>query len=96
MNLLLLGALIIRGFNYFFCKTPREYAENTAPWALNYGMAYPAPLLVFVIVLEYSTISPLILLFGTFYFCMTYFVYKYQFLYGKLHSILFIKHSYTY
>ncbi|KAI8889509.1 DUF221-domain-containing protein, partial [Backusella circina FSU 941] len=81
LNLLLLGALIIRGFNYLFCKTPREYAENTAPWSLNYGMAYPAPLLVFVIVLEYSTISPLILLFGTFYFCMTYFVYKYQFLY---------------
>ncbi|KAG0947779.1 hypothetical protein G6F32_006052 [Rhizopus arrhizus] len=82
MNLLLLGSLIVRGFNHtFFCKTPREHAENRTPWSFNYGIGYPVPLLIFVVVLEYSCISPLILLFGTIYFCFTFFVYKYQFLY---------------
>ncbi|GAN04213.1 DUF221-domain-containing protein [Mucor ambiguus] len=61
--------------------TPREYAENRAPWAFNYGIGYPVPLLVFAIVFEYSLICPIILLFGTVYFCFTYVVYKYQFLY---------------
>ncbi|CAO0792237.1 unnamed protein product [Mucor circinelloides] len=82
LNLLLLGAIIVRGFNHLFiCSTPREYAENRAPWAFNYGIGYPAPLLVFAIVFEYSLICPLVLLFGTVYFCFTYVVYKYQFLY---------------
>ncbi|KAI9482660.1 MAG: hypothetical protein EXX96DRAFT_555188 [Benjaminiella poitrasii] len=82
LNLLLLGAIIIRGFNYIFlCKTPREHAQNRAPWSFNYGIGYPAPLLVFAIVFEYSLICPLILLFGTVYFCFTFIVYKYQFLY---------------
>ncbi|KAG1464698.1 hypothetical protein G6F56_005028 [Rhizopus delemar] len=52
-----------------------------APWSFNYGTSYPVPLLIFVVVLEYSCISPLILLFGTLYFSFTYFVYKYQLLY---------------
>ncbi|KAI7906249.1 uncharacterized protein BX663DRAFT_540836 [Cokeromyces recurvatus] len=82
LNLLLLGAIIIRGFNHLFiCKTPRQHAENRAPWAFNYGIGYPVPLLVFAIVFEYSLISPLVLLFGTVYFCFTFVVYKYQFLY---------------
>ncbi|KAG2219900.1 hypothetical protein INT45_008537 [Circinella minor] len=61
--------------------TPRDYATNRAPWSFNYGTGYPPPLLIFIIVLEYSTISPIVLLFGTIYFCITYMVYKYQFLY---------------
>ncbi|KAI8985049.1 hypothetical protein BDB01DRAFT_850116 [Pilobolus umbonatus] len=82
LNLLLLGALIVRGFHHVTsCRTPRQHAENRAPWAFNYGIGYPIPLLIFIVVLEYSTISPLMLLFGTFYFCITYVVYKYQFLY---------------
>ncbi|ORE03576.1 DUF221-domain-containing protein [Rhizopus microsporus var. microsporus] len=82
MNLLLLGALIVRGFYHaFICKTPRDHAENRAPWSFNYGTGYPVPLLVFIIVLEYSCISPIIMVFGAIYFCFTYVVYKYQFLY---------------
>lgn len=82
LNMLLLGAIIVRGFKHLFiCSTPREHAENRAPWAFNYGIGYPAPLLVFAIVFEYSLICPLVLLFGTLYFCITYIVYKYQFLY---------------
>ncbi|KAG2228857.1 hypothetical protein BDF21DRAFT_422864 [Thamnidium elegans] len=82
LNILLLGSIIIRGFYHLFiCSTPREHAENRAPWAFNYGIGYPAPLLIFTIVFEYSLINPVILLFGTVYFCFTYVVYKYQFLY---------------
>ncbi|KAI9270957.1 hypothetical protein EDC94DRAFT_534451 [Helicostylum pulchrum] len=82
LNILLLGSVIVRGFYHLFiCSTPREHAENRAPWAFNYGIGYPAPLLIFTIVFEYSLINPVILLFGTVYFCFTYVVYKYQFLY---------------
>ncbi|KAI9019502.1 hypothetical protein CLU79DRAFT_836505 [Phycomyces nitens] len=82
LNLLLLGPLIVRGFKEFFiCKSPREYARNRVPSSFNYGVQFPAPLLIFIIVLVYSTISPLILVFGTVYFAITYFVYKYRFLY---------------
>ncbi|KAI9256616.1 hypothetical protein BDA99DRAFT_516906 [Phascolomyces articulosus] len=82
LSLLMFGSLIIRGYTHLFCcKTPRDYATNRAPWSFNYGTGYPPPLLIFIIVLEYSTISPIILLFGTVYFCITYIVYKYQFLY---------------
>lgn len=38
---------------------------------------------MFVVILVYSTISPLILVFGVIYFAMSYLVCKYQLLYGK-------------
>ncbi|KAI8581589.1 hypothetical protein K450DRAFT_232048 [Umbelopsis ramanniana AG] len=82
LELLLIGSIFVRGFNYLFlCKTPRDYAEARAPPTFSYGWSYPNSLLVFVIVMVYSTISPLILLFGMTYFGLQYFVYKYQFLY---------------
>ncbi|GAA5799830.1 hypothetical protein HPULCUR_005249 [Helicostylum pulchrum] len=53
LNILLLGSVIVRGFYHLFiCSTPREHAENRAPWAFNYGIGYPAPLLIFTIVFE--------------------------------------------
>ncbi|CAO3588215.1 unnamed protein product [Absidia cylindrospora] len=82
LNLLLLGSLIVRGFSiYFLAKTPREHANARAPDSFNYGAGYPAPLLIFIIVLVYSTVAPIILIFGSLYFAITYVVYKYQFLY---------------
>ncbi|KAG0190793.1 hypothetical protein DFQ28_001517 [Apophysomyces sp. BC1034] len=97
LNLLLLGALIVRGVGNALCKTPRDYAENQSPSAFNYGMEFPSLLIVFIIVLEYSTISPLILVFGTIYFCITYVVYKYQLLYGnqKLVGYRSITHAFS-
>lgn len=84
LNLLLLGSLIVRGFSiYFLANTPRSHANARSPDAFNYGSSYPQPLLIFIIVLEYATISPIICVFGTLYFIMAYIVYKYQFLYGK-------------
>ncbi|KAI8344019.1 hypothetical protein BC941DRAFT_497389 [Chlamydoabsidia padenii] len=82
LNLLLLGSLIVRGFSiYFLAKTPRNHANARSPDAFNYGSSYPQPLLIFIIVLEYSTIAPAICVFGTLYFVMAYIVFKYQFLY---------------
>ncbi|ORX48148.1 DUF221-domain-containing protein [Piromyces finnis] len=65
------------------CQTPREYSNASDPViiSLNYGYHYTIPLLIFVIALTYSCISPLILIFGCFYFIIAYIVYKYQFLY---------------
>lgn len=84
LNLLLLGSLIVRGFSiYVLAKTPREHGSARSPGAFNYGTGYAAPLLIFIIVLEYSTIAPIILVFGALYFGITYVVYKYQFLYGR-------------
>jgi hypothetical protein len=53
-----------------------------APAMYNYGWGYPMPVFIFIIVLIYSTMSPLILVFGTIYFCLAYLVLKYQLLYG--------------
>lgn len=89
LKLLSLGSLIVRGFSvWFYAKTPREHATARSPEAFNYGSGYPQPLLIFIIVLVYSTISPIILVFGTLYFAITYVVYKYQFLYGKRTAFL--------
>lgn len=49
---------------------------------LNYGTVYPQALLVFIITLMYSVVSPLILPFGAIYFGMGYLVYKYKLLFG--------------
>lgn len=65
------------------CKTPRDFSDASDPLiiSLNYGYHYTIPLLIFVIVLTYSCISPLILIFGCIYFIVAYIIYKYQFLY---------------
>ncbi|ORX83949.1 DUF221-domain-containing protein [Anaeromyces robustus] len=72
---------ILRFFK--FCKTPREFSNASDPVniSLNYGYHYTIPLLIFVIVLTYCCISPLILIFGLIYFIAAYIIYKYQFLY---------------
>lgn len=54
---------------------------------LNYGTVYPQALLVFVITLIYSVVSPLILPFGAIYFGMGYLVYKYKLLFGATSSL---------
>lgn len=45
-------------------------------------MFLPQPILVLIICLSYSVMKPLILVAGLVYFCVGYFVYKYQLLYG--------------
>ncbi|KAJ2964731.1 hypothetical protein NQZ79_g257 [Umbelopsis isabellina] len=86
IQLLQIGPVIVQLFRrWFLCKTPRDYAEVLAPVMYNYGWGYPMPVFIFIIVLIYSTMSPLILVFGTIYFCLAYLVLKYQFLYVYFH-----------
>jgi len=86
IQLLQIGPVIVQLFRrWFLCKTPRDYAEVLAPAMYNYGWGYPMPVFIFIIVLIYSTMSPLILVFGTVYFCLAYLVIKYQLLYVYFH-----------
>jgi len=72
-------------FQGFFSKTPRDYAEARAPPELPYGVVYSNATLAFVIILIYSCIKPLILVFGVIYFAVGYLVFKYQLLYVYFH-----------
>ncbi|CAO3591073.1 unnamed protein product [Absidia cylindrospora] len=86
IQLLQIGPVIMQTFHRtFISKSPRDYAEVLAPRMYNYGWGYPMPVFLFVVLLVYSTITPLILVFGTFYFCLAYLVVKYQLLYVYFH-----------
>ncbi|CAO3656691.1 unnamed protein product [Mucor hiemalis] len=87
IQLLQIGPILVQQFyRTFLCKTPRDYAEVFAPRLYNFGWGYPVPVFMFVVILVYSTISPLILVFGVVYFAMSYLVCKYQLLYVYFHS----------
>ncbi len=66
----------------FFSKTPRDYATATAPPFMDYGEELPPIVLIFVIILVYSSLTPIITLFGAIYFFLGYICYKYLLLYG--------------
>ncbi|KAG0775524.1 hypothetical protein G6F17_010275 [Rhizopus arrhizus] len=87
IQLLQIGPILVQKFYcLFLCKTPRDFAEVYVPRMYNFGWGYPIPVFIFVVVLVYSTISPLILVFGVIYFALTYLVCKYQLLYVFFHS----------
>ncbi|ORX83827.1 DUF221-domain-containing protein [Anaeromyces robustus] len=73
-------------FLYWFqkkmCKTPRDYYElkNTTIYA-DYCYIVPPALVIIVITLVYSIISPLILIAGFLFCIIGYFAYKYEILY---------------
>ncbi|KAF9208359.1 hypothetical protein BGZ49_009051 [Haplosporangium sp. Z 27] len=81
LQLLELGDVFTLIFRSFLAKTPRDYAEARAPPMLDQGVVYSQATLTFVIVVIYSCIKPLVLLFGMIYFVLAYLVYKYQLLY---------------
>lgn len=84
LQLLNLGVIIPHFFlRLFVTRTPRDFAELNAPPMINYGVVYPQSILIFTIVLLYSVVQPLILIFGAIYFGMAYVVYKYKLLFGK-------------
>ncbi|KAI8330473.1 hypothetical protein BC941DRAFT_440604 [Chlamydoabsidia padenii] len=86
IQLLQIGPVILQTFHRtFISKSPRDYAEVLAPRMYNYGWGYPMPVFLFVVLLVYSTTTPLILVFGTFYYCLSYLVVKYQLLYVYFH-----------
>ncbi|KAF9097994.1 hypothetical protein BGX23_007321 [Mortierella sp. AD031] len=81
IQLLLIGNVFKQSFHGFLSRTPRDYAETRAPPDQNVGVVYANATLAFVIVLIYSCMKPIILLFGLLYFALGYVVYKYQVLY---------------
>ncbi|XP_057763944.1 CSC1-like protein ERD4 [Salvia miltiorrhiza] len=52
----------------YLCKTEDEVREAWAPGDLKYGTRFPNDMLILTIVLCYSVIAPIILLFGVLYF----------------------------
>ncbi|KAF7977536.1 hypothetical protein HWV62_3310 [Athelia sp. TMB] len=82
VQLLNLGTIIPRIImRMFFTRTPRDFAELNAPPMINYGVVYPQAILVWTIVMLYSVVQPLIVIFGAIYFGMAYMVYKYKLLF---------------
>lgn len=66
-------------------RSARDYLELNKPCSINYGILLPNALLIFIICLVYSNLSPRILIFGTVYFFLGYFVQKYQCIYSMVH-----------
>ncbi|KAF9965176.1 hypothetical protein BGZ70_005292 [Mortierella alpina] len=85
LQLLQFGDVIEQTFRGALSKTPRDYAEARAPPEMHDGVVYANATLSFVIVLIYSCIKPLILVFGSVYFAIGYVVFKYQLLYVFFH-----------
>jgi calcium permeable stress-gated cation channel len=84
LQLLNLGVVIPHLFlRVFVTRTPRDFAELNAPPMINYGVVYPQAILIFTIIILYSVVQPLILIFGAIYFGVAYIVYKYKLLFGK-------------
>jgi len=48
---------------------------------INYGVVYPQSILMFTIIMLYSVVQPLIVIFGALYFGVAYVVYKYKLLF---------------
>ncbi|KAG0317019.1 hypothetical protein BGZ99_006549 [Dissophora globulifera] len=85
LQLLQIGEVIDQVVHGILSKTPRDYAEARAPPELHHGVVYANATLAMVIVLIYSCLKPLILVFGVIYFSLGYLVFKYQLLYVLFH-----------
>ncbi|GAM17713.1 hypothetical protein SAMD00019534_008880 [Acytostelium subglobosum LB1] len=78
-NLLRIFPLIIMFIKLkFFAKTPRKIARVHHQGGFGYATSYAIDLLYFQILLAYSTMTPFILIVGTWYFGLSYLVAKYN------------------
>jgi len=73
-------------------RMPLAVSENEkedilAPGGVDYGWQLPYHLLIFVIVLSYAVVQPVILPFGMAFFAIGYFVWKHQYLYVYIPSV---------
>ncbi|KAJ3290220.1 hypothetical protein HK104_006910 [Borealophlyctis nickersoniae] len=76
------GVLILMFFGRYLMKTPREFHELSMFTSyVDYGVLYPIHVIIFVIVICYSTMAPLVLLPGAVYFAMGWLVYRNQLLF---------------
>ncbi|KND05124.1 uncharacterized protein SPPG_00794 [Spizellomyces punctatus DAOM BR117] len=82
LELLRPGIMVLMFLGRWLIKTPREFHELSIYSSyLNYGMLYPMHVLIFIIVICYSIIAPLILLPGAIYFALGWVVYRNQLLF---------------
>jgi hypothetical protein len=65
----------------FLAKSPREVRDAENPGGFNYPQYYVNHLLVFTILLTYSTLAPFIMIFGLIYFCLAFLSNKYNLMY---------------
>ncbi|KAJ9053241.1 hypothetical protein DSO57_1026187 [Entomophthora muscae] len=85
MELLCLGCpLVLSLISWSFPNTPRERQRMERTWAFPYYYYIPNHLLIFVIVLTYSTVNPIMIPVGGLYFLCTYFIFKNQFVYSYI------------
>ncbi|CAG8632313.1 14778_t:CDS:10 [Funneliformis caledonium] len=68
-----------------FANTPRDFAEGSTPPLMDYGQELAPIVLVFILVLVYSSLTPIILFFGIIYFFFGYICFKYLLLYVYFH-----------
>ena len=87
-RLLEFGTVALYPFYLMSAKTPRDYAEMSAPPIFSYGFYLPQTMLIFIVCVMYSVLpsSWLIQLFGLVYFLIGGFIYKYQLLYAMDHQ----------
>ncbi|KAE8152417.1 glycogen debranching enzyme [Aspergillus avenaceus] len=87
-RLLEFGSVAMYPINVFKARTPRDYAELSAPPTFSYGYSIPQTILILIICVVYSVFpsSWLICLFGLVYFTIGNFIYKYQLLYAMDHQ----------
>lgn len=104
-QLLLVGPLLLTWLTRlapWSRSSPRQLSDAYYPSVLtsiNYGLAYPVPLLVFTMGITYAPVAPLILPFCAVFFGLAHFIYKYLLLYvnipryetGGLHAPMAVK-----
>lgn len=83
-RILEVGSVILFPIYRLLARTPRDYAELQKPPVFQYGFYLPTSLLIFNLCLIYSVVMPgcVILAFGTLYFTLGYFTFKYMLLYA--------------
>jgi hypothetical protein len=87
LRLLEFGSVLMYPINFLTARTPRDFAELSAPPTFSYGYSIPQTILILVICVVYSVFpsSWLISFFGLIYFVLGHFIYKYQLLYAMDH-----------
>ncbi|KAL3496478.1 hypothetical protein BJX62DRAFT_193332 [Aspergillus germanicus] len=87
LRLLEFGSVLMYPINFLTARTPRDFAELSAPPTFSYGYSIPQTILILVICVVYSVFpsSWLISFFGLIYFALNHLIYKYQLLYAMDH-----------
>eukprot|EP00834_Sanchytrium_tribonematis_P004918 NODE_268_length_11281_cov_0.363799.p1 type:complete len:819 gc:universal NODE_268_length_11281_cov_0.363799:546-3002(+) len=75
-------ALVIKWTSELIIRTPRNLIKSQKPYQFLYFYFYPTHALMFMIIIVYSVIHPMIVLVGFLYFVIGYIVFKHQFVFA--------------